>query len=64
METVKQKEDEGMSATHKVQWPKVFTGLRGIPWAYFPSEISAGITLAALIIPLNLGYAPVAELKI
>jgi len=51
-----------MSATHKVQWPTVFSGLRGITWANFPREISAGITLAALIIPLNIGYAQVAGL--
>ena len=31
-------------------------------WADLPSEISAGITLAALIIPLNIGYAQVAGL--
>jgi MFS superfamily sulfate permease-like transporter len=31
-------------------------------WASLPSEISAGITLAALIIPLNIGYAQVAGL--
>ena len=51
-----------MSTAHKVQWPTVFSGLRGITWANFPSEISAGITLAALIIPLNIGYAQVAGL--
>ena len=36
--------------------------LQGVTWANFPSEISAGITLAALIIPLNIGYAQVAGL--
>jgi sulfate permease, SulP family len=51
-----------MSAAHKVQWPTVFCGLRGITWTNLPSEISAGITLAALIIPLNIGYAQVAGL--
>jgi high affinity sulfate transporter 1 len=51
-----------MSAAHKFQWPTVFSGLRGFTWANFPSEISAGITLAALIIPLNIGYAQVAGL--
>jgi SulP family sulfate permease len=40
----------------------MFSGLRGFTWANFPSEISAGITLAALIIPLNIGYAQVAGL--
>jgi SulP family sulfate permease len=56
------KKDESMSAGHKVQWPTVFSGLRGITWADLPSEISAGVTLAALIIPLNIGYAQVAGL--
>jgi SulP family sulfate permease len=51
-----------MSAAHKVQWPTMFSGLGGITWANLPSEISAGITLAALIIPLNIGYAQVAGL--
>ena len=51
-----------MSTAHKVQWPTVFSGLRGITGANLPSEISAGITLAALIIPLNIGYAQVAGL--
>ena len=51
-----------MSATHKVQWPTVFSGLRGITWPNFPREISAGFTLAALIIPLNIGYAQIAGL--
>ena len=51
-----------MNRAHKFQWPTVFSGLRGSTWANFPSEISAGITLAALIIPLNIGYAQVAGL--
>jgi sulfate permease, SulP family len=51
-----------MSAAHKFQWPTVFSGLRGITSADLPREISAGITLAALIIPLNIGYAQVAGL--
>jgi len=51
-----------MSTLHKVQWPSVFAGLQGMTWANFPREISAGITLAALIIPLNIGYAQVAGL--
>jgi high affinity sulfate transporter 1 len=40
----------------------MFSGLRGITRASLPNEISAGITLAALIIPLNIGYAQVAGL--
>ena len=51
-----------MSSIHKFQWPTVFSGLRGIKAADLPREISAGITLAALIIPLNIGYAQVAGL--
>jgi high affinity sulfate transporter 1 len=51
-----------MSIANKVQWPTVFSGLQGFTWADFPREISAGITLAALIIPLNIGYAQVAGL--
>jgi len=40
----------------------MFSGLKGATWANLPNEISAGITLAALIIPLNIGYAQVAGL--
>src|SRR5512135_583002 len=51
-----------MSTLHKVQWPSVFAGLQGMTLANLPSEVSAVITLAALIIPLNIGYAQVAGL--
>jgi high affinity sulfate transporter 1 len=51
-----------MSTAHKVQWPTVFSGLQGFAWADVPREISAGITLAALIIPLNIGFTQVAGL--
>ena len=51
-----------MSTAHKFQWPTMFSGLQGMKWDDLPSEISAGITLAALIIPLNIGYAQVAGL--
>jgi sulfate permease, SulP family len=51
-----------MGTSYKFQWPTMFSGLRGGTWANIPSEISAGITLAALIIPLNIGYAQVAGL--
>jgi len=47
---------------HRFQWPRPFEGLRGIKRADLPREISAGITLAALVIPLNIGYAQVAGL--
>ncbi len=43
-------------------WPRPLAGLRGISWADVPREASAGITLAALVIPLNIGYAQVAGL--
>lgn len=46
----------------KFQWPRPFVGLRGINRADLPGEIAAGVTLAALVIPLNIGYAQVAGL--
>ena len=42
--------------------PRPFAGLRGIALADIPREFSAGIILAALMIPLNIGYAQVAGL--
>ncbi|MGB5717729.1 MAG: SulP family inorganic anion transporter [Gammaproteobacteria bacterium] len=51
-----------MGQPHKIQWPTALSGLRGITLADVPREISAGVTLAALIIPLNIGYAQVAGL--
>jgi SulP family sulfate permease len=45
-----------------IRWPRPFAGLSGITLADAPREISAGITLAALMIPLNIGYAQVAGL--
>ena len=51
-----------MSETSRLKWPRPFAGLQGITWASLPREVSAGITLAALIIPLNIGYAQVAGL--
>ena len=51
-----------MSTSHKFQWPTMFSGLQEMTWADLPREISAGITLAALMIPLNIGYAQVAGL--
>ena len=51
-----------MSETSRLKWPRPFAGLQGIRWASLPREVSAGITLAALIIPLNIGYAQVAGL--
>ena len=46
----------------KIRWPRPFAGLRGVTLADVPRDISAGITLAALMIPLNIGYAQVAGL--
>lgn len=45
-----------------IRWPRPFAGLRGVKLADVPREASAGITLAALMIPLNIGYAQVAGL--
>ncbi|TAH49059.1 MAG: SulP family inorganic anion transporter [Chloroflexota bacterium] len=41
---------------------KFMTALRGVNPAEMPNQIIAGITLAALMIPLNIGYAQVAGL--
>jgi len=51
-----------MGQKNKIQWPTAFSGLREFTWSNAPREIMAGITLAALIIPLNIGYAQVAGL--
>ncbi len=45
-----------------IRWPRPFAGLRGVTLADVPREATAGITLAALMIPLNIGYAQVAGL--
>lgn len=45
-----------------IRWPRPFAGLRGVKLADVPREVSAGVTLAALMIPLNIGYAQVAGL--
>ena len=50
------------SILSKIRWPRPFAGLRGITLADVPREASAGVTLAALMIPLNIGYAQVAGL--
>jgi len=51
-----------MNTVNKFNRPTIFFGLKGATWANLPTEISAGITLAALIIPLNIGYAQLAGL--
>jgi len=48
--------------SNKMSWPRPFVGLQGITWADVPREAGAGVTLAALMIPLNIGYAQVAGL--
>jgi sulfate permease, SulP family len=53
-------EDSGVFA--RIKWPRPFAGLRGVKLADVPREVSAGVTLAALMIPLNIGYAQVAGL--
>jgi len=45
-----------------IRWPRLFAGLQGLTLADVPREVSAGVTLAALMIPLNIGYAQVAGL--
>ncbi len=51
-----------MTQSSKVPWPRPFLGLRGTTWANAPREVAAGITLAAMIIPLNIGFTQVAGL--
>ena len=41
---------------------QVLSGVRGVRMADLPREVIAGVTLAALAIPLNIGYAQVAGL--
>jgi sulfate permease, SulP family len=45
-----------------LRWPRPFAGLRGVTLVDVPREAMAGVTLAALMIPLNIGYAQVAGL--
>ena len=40
----------------------ILQGLRGVSASALPAEILSGITLAALMIPLNIGYAQIAGL--
>jgi high affinity sulfate transporter 1 len=54
--------ENATSVFGRIRWPRPFVGLRGIKAGHIPSEVSAGITLAALMIPLNIGYAQVAGL--
>jgi high affinity sulfate transporter 1 len=53
-----------MAAEQPTRFPKLqpLAGLRGIKVADLPREIPAGITLAAMILPLNIGFAQLAGL--
>jgi high affinity sulfate transporter 1 len=53
---------KNLKSQHKVAWPRPFAGLRGVKVADLPRAIPAGITLAAMIIPLNIGFTQVAGL--
>jgi SulP family sulfate permease len=53
---------EKTSPTWTTRLPRPLVGMRGIRWADVPREATAGITLAALVIPLNIGFAQVAGL--
>ena len=50
---------KNVTQSNRVPWPKPFLGLRGTTWASAPREVAAGITLAAMIIPLNIGFTQV-----
>ena len=54
--------DSAPGVLARIRWPRPFAGLKGVTLADAPREVSAGITLAALMIPLNIGYAQVAGL--
>lgn len=47
-----------MSTEQSSRFPKIqpLAGLRGIKVTDLPRDIAAGITLAAMIIPLNIGF--------
>lgn len=53
---------KNVAQSNKVPLPIPFLGLRGTTWANSPREVAAGITLAAMIIPLNIGFTQVAGL--
>lgn len=50
------------NTAHRFPIPKALIALRGVSRAGLPTQIMAGVTLAALMIPLNIGYAQVAGL--
>jgi len=51
-----------MASILKNNLPTFMRGLRGVPLNKIPGQIFAGFTLAALMIPLNMGYAEMAGL--
>src|SRR5687768_17050560 len=50
------------SSPQRIPRLHLFTAIRGIKGPELSREILAGVTLAALMIPLNIGYAQVAGL--
>jgi SulP family sulfate permease len=54
--------DSAPGVLARIRWPRPFAGLKGVRLADVSREVPAGITLAALMIPLNIGYAQVAGL--
>jgi MFS superfamily sulfate permease-like transporter len=54
---------ENRQDTPRIIWPKPLAGLQEVKIADLPDDISSGLTLAALVIPLNIGYAQVAGLN-
>ena len=53
---------QGGVGSRRLRAPQVLEGFRGLRPDRLPTEILAGVTLAALMIPLNIGYAGVAGL--
>jgi SulP family sulfate permease len=53
---------ENKQGSPRIIWPKPLAGLQEVKIADLPDDISSGLTLAALVIPLNIGYAQVAGL--
>ena len=56
------RQPENLKVQSRPTWPRPFVGLRGIQPADLPRGLAAGITLAAMIIPLNIGFTQVAGL--
>lgn len=54
--------NDSQQAKKRFSLPTPFIALRGVDRAGWAGEVLAGVTLAALVIPLNIGYADVAGL--